>query len=193
MSWRIASVRLARPVGFFRHGHFVPVGAYPLGGPCVGPTLRWQEIAADWPEKTSAARWSGRMSFGASLRAGSSRESDAGRCGGRLPQAATRTSYAARSQPSPWRRSGRHAHEKIDPAPGRRRRARPRAAQPYRTNGGCPSAAGGLATYPVVRRADPRAGERAPGRRRARERPCRPFRAPVLSPLRPRNGRQNRL
>ena len=29
--------------------------------PASGPTLRWQEIAADWPEKTSAARWSGRV------------------------------------------------------------------------------------------------------------------------------------
>ena len=74
------------------------------------------------------------MSFGASLRAGSSRESDAGRCGGRLPQAASRASYAARSQPVALEEErAACAHEKLTPAPWRRRRARPRAAQLYRT------------------------------------------------------------
>ena len=119
----------------------------------------------------------------ASLRAGSSRESDAGRCGGKLPQAASRASYAARSQPSPWRRSGRHAHEKIDPPrlgddAGRARAQHNPIAQ-----------MGDVLAQPVVWQhiqwcaARIRAqGERALGRRRARERPCRPFRAPVVPP-----------
>lgn len=83
----------------------------------------WRESAADWPEKASAAYWSGRMSFGASLRAGSSRQATQGAAGG----GCRKTSRARPCRPPfrlsiPLPRRGRAADALgIGPAPGSRR------------------------------------------------------------------------
>jgi hypothetical protein len=110
----------------------------------------WREIAADWPGKASATRWSGRMSFGTSLRivCGSY-------CGPRRRARAGETPQPVMRPCRPLSRleggreggSGRQTRMRIDPPPretaqgNRAQQQQPyltaACAAPFRTNGDC--------------------------------------------------------